>query len=165
MELKIEIRRLDELIAAFEKAPAIIKEQMRLALRVALRDVQEKARSEHRFRTRSGNLERSVTTQVVSQWPVVGRIKLDRSVTKANNGESYGDYVHEGTPPHVIRPKDKKALRWPGENGFIFAKRVHHPGTKADPFLYEAAENEREKINATFDRYTEEAIRKAGLYG
>ena len=66
---------------------------------------------------------------------------------------------------HDIRPKDKRALRWVGKNGFVFAKVVHHPGTKADPFLYEAAENERININAIFDRYTSEAIRKAGLYG
>lgn len=165
MELKIEIRRLAELVAAFEKAPAIIKEEIRLALRVALRDIQERARSEHRFRTRSGNTERSVTTQIISDWPATGRIKLDPAVTRTTNGASYGEYIHDGTRPHVIRPKDKKALRWPGGNGFIFAKRVNHPGTKPDPFLYEAAENERASINATFDRYTEEAIRKAGLYG
>lgn len=165
MELKIEIRQLKELIASFEKAPAVVKEEMRLAMRVSLRAIQTRARAEHRFRTHTGNLERSVTTQLVSNWPVVGRIKLDSAITKTTDGGSYGGYMHDGTKPHDIKPRDKRALRWVGKSGFVFAKVVHHPGTKADPFLYEAAENERININAIFDRYTSEAIRKAGLYG
>jgi len=28
----------------------------------------------------------------------------------------------------VIKPKNKKALRWAGSGAFSFAKKVHHPG-------------------------------------
>jgi hypothetical protein len=31
-------------------------------------------------------------------------------------------FVHFGTRPHVIRPKDKKALRWATQNQKAFAK-------------------------------------------
>ena len=41
--------------------------------------------------------------------------------------------IHEfggKTRAHVIRPKDKKALRFGGPGGFIFSKKVMHPGSK-----------------------------------
>lgn len=60
---------------------------------------------------------------------------------------SYGIFVHEGTKPHIIRPKLKKMLAWRSGGGrgkgFIFAKIVNHPGTKANPFLSKAVDKER----------------------
>lgn len=47
-------------------------------------------------------------------------------------------FVHWGTRAHIIKPKTKKALRWAGPNGFVFAKIVHHPGYKGDPYLLRA---------------------------
>lgn len=41
-------------------------------------------------------------------------------------------YQDLGTKPHVIRPKRKRALAWPG--GKHPVKVVHHPGTKAQNF-------------------------------
>lgn len=49
-------------------------------------------------------------------------------------------FVHWGTRPHDIRPKERKALRWVSGNGFLFAKIVHHPGYKGDPYLETAAD-------------------------
>jgi len=48
--------------------------------------------------------------------------------------------IHEEggmTAPHIILPKKKKVLAWPGPSGMIFAKKVNHPGSniKARPFL------------------------------
>lgn len=49
-------------------------------------------------------------------------------------------FVHWGTRPHVIKPKNKKALRWAGADGrFIFARAVNHPGYRGDAYLVEAA--------------------------
>jgi len=54
----------------------------------------------------------------------------------------YGLYVEYGTQPHVIRPKNKKVLRWNKQKGSttrkstdIFAKKVTHPGTQPNPFI------------------------------
>ena len=38
-------------------------------------------------------------------------------------------FVEYGTKPHIIRPKNARALRWVGESGPIFAASVRHPGT------------------------------------
>lgn len=49
-------------------------------------------------------------------------------------------FVHWGAKPHVIKPKKRKILRWPGAGGFIFARFVRHPGYKGDPWLAHAAD-------------------------
>ena len=52
---------------------------------------------------------------------------------------SYARFVHEGTRAHVIRAKKKKALKFKGRGGgFVFRKQVHHPGTRARPFVEQA---------------------------
>lgn len=65
-------------------------------------------------------------------------------------------FVHWGTRPHVIRPRNKKALRWAGGGGFIFAKFVNHPGYKGDPFLVSAA---REAVSR-FDSVVQDIIKE-----
>jgi hypothetical protein len=66
---------------------------------------------------------------------------------------NYAAYVEFGTRPHEITPKARKALRFAASSGgarlsgtprsgadVVFAKRVHHPGTKPQPFLLKGAE-------------------------
>jgi hypothetical protein len=61
-------------------------------------------------------------------------------------------FLEMGTKPHDIVPRNKKMLSWTtgkrlsgrarsgkGAGQRIFAKRVHHPGTKAQPFLLPGA--------------------------
>ena len=47
----------------------------------------------------------------------------------------YARYVNDGTRPHIIRPKNAKALRFRVGGQIVYAKVVHHPGTRANPFL------------------------------
>lgn len=53
-------------------------------------------------------------------------------------GIEYWFYVEYGTRPHEIRPVNVSALHWEDAHGEHFAKLVHHPGTKANPFLRNA---------------------------
>ncbi|MHA6764682.1 HK97-gp10 family putative phage morphogenesis protein [Streptacidiphilus sp. PAMC 29251] len=46
----------------------------------------------------------------------------------------YAGFVLSGTAPHDIRPRNAQALRWDGPGGPMFARVVHHPGTRPDPF-------------------------------
>lgn len=59
-------------------------------------------------------------------------------------------YLEFGTKPHVIRPKVAKVLAWGGPRRLtgalrkgakaeFFATLVHHPGTKASPFMVPGA--------------------------
>lgn len=42
---------------------------------------------------------------------------------------------HEGTRPHIILPRTARALRFESHGKIIYAKKVNHPGTKANPYL------------------------------
>lgn len=46
---------------------------------------------------------------------------------------NYATDVEMGTAPHVILPRNKKALSWPDADHPV--ARVNHPGTAANPYL------------------------------
>ena len=96
---------------------------------------------------KTGNLGRSIHIVSVSTY----------SATVAA-GAGYAAFVEFGTRPHEITPKARKALRWAatdegrrltgtprkaaqrgGLGGVVFAKRVHHPGTRPEPFMLPGA--------------------------
>ena len=146
----------EKLARAADRSQEIAVQEIRRGLLEACRLVQREAREKHRFRSKTGQLEKAVVYEV-DAGKAEGVISLDE------NTAYYAPFVHQGTRPHEIRPRNKLALRWPEGDHFVFAKRVHHPGTGKDPFLYEAADRSREEINAIFARHVDEAFRRAGL--
>ena len=96
---------------------------------------------------KTGNLGRSI--HIASQTAT-------QVIVEASAG--YAAYVELGTRAHEITPRARKALRWAataegrrltgtprkaaqrgGLGGVVFAKRVHHPGTRPHPFMLPAA--------------------------
>ena len=85
---------------------------------------------------RTGNLARSIQ---------IGSVSATRAEVRAT--ANYAAFVEMGTRAHIIRPRQRKALRWAprGQTRLsgtpkkgaqaIFAKRVNHPGTRAHPFM------------------------------
>ena len=47
-------------------------------------------------------------------------------------------FVHNGTRKHIILPRTKQFLRFTVGGRVVYARVVHHPGTKANPFLVDA---------------------------
>jgi len=47
-------------------------------------------------------------------------------------------YVIKGTRPHIIRPRYRQVLKFTMRGSTVFAKVVHHPGTKPNDFLTKA---------------------------
>jgi HK97 gp10 family phage protein len=84
------------------------------------------------------------------------------TIVEAN--ANYAAVVEEGSRPHEIKPKNKNALRWKSTANFqmaghnlsfktmAFAMIVHHPGTKAQPYMKPAAEQIRPKILANITK-------------
>lgn len=88
---------------------------------------------------KTGNLGRSIN---------VGTVTATSAETLAR--ANYAAPVEFGTRPHDIRPVRAKALRWgkgkvrlsgaPASGSSVqFAKRVRHPGTRAQPFMLPGA--------------------------
>lgn len=121
-------REFDKLVRAFEAAPVQTRDMVRRQVKMAVRDVREYARDHHRFVTRSGMTEKSIMSEVKENQ---GAVYL---------GSSTAVFQHEGTKAYLIVPRSKKVLRFAINKEFVFSKRVRHPGIKADPFLYTAAD-------------------------
>lgn len=45
---------------------------------------------------------------------------------------------HDGTPPHLITPERGRVLKFKVAGKIVYAEKVDHPGTRANPFLYRA---------------------------
>lgn len=93
---------------------------------------------------KSGNLGRTIRLGQVTTTEA-------QIIAGGQLGVGYAQSVEYGTGPHEIVPRYKQALAWGGERRLsgnlrsgskatMFAKRVHHPGTKAKPYLRPAAE-------------------------
>ena len=149
------IREADE--ALLKLSNAFIRNN-RLAIKTASVVVQRQARAKHKFRNRNGDAERAIETQFVSKLGIdVGFVRLNNKVAL------HAMLMHEGTKPHIIRAKNKKSLRWVTATGFAYAKSVKHPGTKADPFLYDALDACEARIDAIFERYAQRTVMESGL--
>lgn len=53
----------------------------------------------------------------------------DEMILYLSHGMEYSICLELGTPPHLIKPAEKKALYWPGAPHPV--KQVNHPGTRA----------------------------------
>jgi hypothetical protein len=58
-----------------------------------------------------------------------------RTIYTIGSDVFYAPYVNDGTRPHQIRPKTKKALKFRVGGRTVFAAVVNHPGTRPNPFL------------------------------
>lgn len=92
----------------------------------------------------TGQLRRSITHRVEASG--------ERGVVGTN--VHYARPVHEGSRPHVIRPKRKKALYWKGARHPVGS--VRHPGAPGNPFFLRGLALSRD----TIDRLLEEAGEK-----
>ena len=73
-----------------------------------------------------------------------------------NKRASYGIFVHNGTKPHEIKPRNRKFLRWVAGSEFVFATKVKHPGYTCYAFFELAVRYEVPK----FERLLEREIKK-----
>ncbi|MBR6635950.1 MAG: hypothetical protein IKK97_00715 [Phascolarctobacterium sp.] len=149
--MKIRIKTdFDKLARAFEKAPQATRDMVRKQLKIAAESIKDRASTEHRYKRKDGMLEREGIDTMVEDNVAV--ISLSPRVP-------YGIYVHEGTKPHIILPRRKKLLRWTDGNRWFSKYQVNHPGTKPDPFLYNAAKVETPLIQSRFEGALEKLVR------
>jgi phosphatidylserine/phosphatidylglycerophosphate/cardiolipin synthase-like enzyme len=128
----IKISLLDR--GVFAKLSADIKAANRRALAKTgdeLFDLLYAAADKH---TKTGGMIRSLNSTLKGNT-----YTIEHSLQKA----PHAAFVHWGTRPHVIKPRNKKALRFPVGGAFAFARQVNHPGYKGDPYFVTIATPER----------------------
>ncbi|MFF7534876.1 HK97 gp10 family phage protein [Streptomyces bobili] len=91
-------------------------------------DVQNEAR--RRAPVDTGRLRSSIVSRAEGGGRSVGYV--------IGSNVNYSAAVEYGTAPHVIKPKYKRALYWPGAAHPV--AQVNHPGTRPQPFLRPAIE-------------------------
>ena len=96
----------------------------------------------------------NVKTQVKIYAELYGDIQKQRIKSLYDNKIDAED-VEYGTRPHTIKPKNKQALHWKEGNTDVFAKEVHHPGTKAKPFFEPAVKKNEDKLDKDLDKLIE----------
>ena len=155
--MKLSIKLDDsKLLSALDRFPDAVLNNIKDALHVGSRDIQDHARQNHRYTTRSGHLANSIRNEV-DESLLVAYVGLDTGVAH------YGEMVHDGTKSHFIFPKQRKALRFVAGNRIAFSKRVRHPGTKPDKFIEKAGRDKEQETNRLFTKAVENAAR--GSFG
>lgn len=133
--LTVDARDLDKVAANIAAAGRNIPRHARTAItrlgQLILRSLQREAP------VKSGRLRDSLHMDVVNGG--MGAI--------LSEGVAYGKFVREGTGPHAIYPRSKRALYWPGASHPV--RMVNHPGTKANAYHERAVRDSRSDIEET----------------
>ena len=69
---------------------------------------------------------------------------------KVGAAASYAAAVEYGTAPHEIRPVNGGVLAFEVAGKMIFTPLVHHPGTRANPFMQRALDEALGKVDSVF---------------
>lgn len=95
----------------------------------------------------NGHLRSSIEVETTKSGWIIGT-NLD-----------YAEFVEYDTKPHIIEPKNKEALRFninrrmgPKGSHFIFAKRVHHPGTRGHHMFLKGMQHFEENIERVLSK-------------
>ncbi len=92
-------------------------------------------------------LERNIDYKLKSQAGIVWIKDRNMMVDSKYGRINYINFVLHGTKPHEIVPKDRKVLRFKSLSGFVFTKRVRHPGYKGDDFVHKAIKKTFEELD------------------
>lgn len=159
MNLSMNIDRAAA-IKALSDFPDEVGRGSRLVLKAGVRDIQDRARREHQYTSRSGNLDGSIRGEVSG---LSARIFLDTRIAK------YGPMQHQGTGfygprghAYRVEPKRGTHLRWVSGGRFVFSRGVTIIGIRPDPFLFRAADAEAPKIAEKFDAMIAKAAKGGG---
>ena len=144
------------LLQAFERAPEVISTELKSELGQGLRSIQADARENHRFVRKSGNLQKAILWETASTG-LEGTIRIEESKAP------YGAAVHDGSRAHIITPKKAKILHFVSGGKEVFARIVHHPGTKPDQFVYQAVERQKPLLRQRLDGAIKRAFQMIGF--
>lgn len=97
-------------------------------------------------------------------WRGYVRLNADQIYISVGTTDQIFKYVDEGTKAHIIKPVRAKMLHWvdPTSGEDVFAKEVHHPGSKAQNISKDIREVWLGLMPDYFDRELVKAIKESG---
>ena len=137
--IRIDASELDKFAVEITKLDDKTKDNVQKVLNNTGFKIEAKAKGNVPVNT--GHLRRGITTKIGNM-----------EVTVHTSNIKYAPMVEYGTKPHIIKPKNKKALYWKGAKHPV--RSVRHPGSKAKPYLIPAFEKEKD----TFVKNLKEVI-------
>ncbi|MDP2811771.1 MAG: hypothetical protein Q8O34_16660 [Rhodocyclaceae bacterium] len=138
--IRIEIAGQDAIEKHLAGLPVKLETRVLHEMSQIIYDQAQRGADKH---TKTGALLQSLYNR-----PIPGGRKIGHNPQRA----PHAVFVHWGTRPHVIRPKNRKVLRWPSGGAFAFARKVNHPGYKGDPWLHQAANEAIRQFDAIVNR-------------
>ncbi len=146
MKIELKTKKLPKILQE-----GVVEKSLRRALMIAaetyVRDIHDWIDSGRAFTPRTGNLQRSITWYISTE-------NSARIIAQAD----YAKWVEFGTKPHAILPKRRKALKIPTPEGYIFRKKVSHPGSKPYPFFFANLQDRAKRVAVEFMKALEGVI-------
>lgn len=129
MAIDIQVNGINELLSDLKDLPENMENKVILGMSQIAYNSAQRGASRH---SKSGALLQSLFNKKITGGRAVGH----------DTGRApQALWVNFGARPHKIVPSKKKALRWAGPGGFIFAKIVNHPGYIGDPYIIKAKDD------------------------
>jgi HK97 gp10 family phage protein len=150
--ITVTIKNADEIKEAFKQAPIKIIKNLNFAIGRIILQVESDAKKEapvgptHTGEQTASNMVGTIHSKMTG--PLMGMVYVE---------SPYAIFVHEGTRPHIIRAVNKKVLA-NKRTGQIFGKIVHHPGSRANPFLQRAVDKNESFIDQRFAEVVENIL-------
>ena len=147
--IKISIKGIDSTIKNLGKFSKHFSEDVLVDV---TESIYKNAHKNIRPHTKTGRLENNLSYRVQKR-ALTGQVYVSNQgmMTPFKGGTNYAVFVHFGTKPQVIDPKNKKSLRWGNGGKWHFAKKVSHPGYRGDPFMENAARKTMKNIDKIYD--------------
>lgn len=158
MHIKINTTGLDaKMLRASHELPEMNRQ---IVKRVTLEAMNQLKKESPVGKSRPGDQYQSYRKGGQLRSSVGFELSADGMSGKAGPSAKHAIHVVKGTPPHVIRPKIKKALYWVGARHPV--RRVHHPGTSKDDFVTRAKENTEDKKKGIAEQEKRAAMGRIG---
>ena len=131
--IKIDTSEIDKFVIDLKDTSENIRSDVQKVLKKSGFNIETRAKRNisNNGSVKTGHLRRGITTDVGNMEVIVHTSNI-----------KYARLVEEGTRPHIIKAKNKKALYWKGASHPV--KSVRHPGSKAKPYLIPAFEKEKD---------------------
>ncbi|HBJ2623607.1 UNVERIFIED_ORG: hypothetical protein B2H98_06870 [Clostridium botulinum] len=119
------------------------KAGMVLLCQVIAKSLEGKAKNSANWKDRTANARQGISSESTGGN---GDYKIS-----LNHGVSYGEILEEGSKPHIITPKNGKALYWKGAAHPV--KKINHPGTEGFHTFENTLEESKGEVISTITGY------------